>query len=66
MTLKAGLGPITPPLLFPGHGHRRHHRGPSYHRLKERRQAAREAAGLDQSSAGEVGDGPSLSFIVLD
>ena len=58
VTLRAGLGPIPPPLLVPGHGHRRQHRGPSYQRRQERRQAAQEAAGLVQSSAGEVGDGP--------
>ena len=55
VTLRAGLG-----LLVPGHGHRRQHREPLYQQRQEMRQAVREAAGLVQSSAGEVCDGPSL------
>ena len=61
VTLKAGLGLIPPPFrVFPGHGHhsRHQHRGPSYHRRQERRQAARVAAGLVRSPTGEVGDRP--------
>ena len=53
VTLRAGLG-----LLVPGHGHRRQHREPSYQQPQEMRQAVREAAGLVQSSDGEVVDGP--------
>jgi hypothetical protein len=37
---------------------RHQHRGPSYHRRQERRQAARVAAGLVCSPTGEVGDRP--------
>ena len=58
VTLKAALGPIPP--SFHGHGqHPGHqHRGPSYQRRQERRQAARKAAGQVPSSTGEVDDHP--------
>lgn len=58
VTLKAGLGPIPPPRHVPGHGHQSRHRGPSYQRRQERRQAAREAAELDRLSTEVVVDRP--------